>query len=120
MALDRARSTLTSVRRRGVSKRGPAWVPPAPRDRRSHVPDHPVVRHLSGPEQKTSRPPPQTLSRSHPSRPAPVPAAKTSEEWDFEHFVAFEKACGNADRIAERIEEARSYEPEQAPPEYVW
>ena len=34
--------------------------------------------------------------------------------------MAFEKLCGNADRIVERLEEARAYEPEEAQPEYVW
>ena len=34
--------------------------------------------------------------------------------------MAFETLCGNAERIAERIQEARSYEPEDPPPEYVW
>jgi hypothetical protein len=52
--------------------------------------------------------------------PAGGPAPKTSAEWAYEQFLAFETLCGNADRIAERIEEARTYEPEEASPEYLW
>jgi hypothetical protein len=54
------------------------------------------------------------------AEPAEGPAPKTPDEWAYEHFVAFEKLCGNADRIVERLEEARAYEPEEAQPEYVW
>lgn len=65
--------------------------------------------------------PPAPFVRAVPSEhPAPVPAPKTSDEWAYEHFLAFETLCGNGDRIAERVEEARAYEPEEAPPEYVW
>ena len=49
-----------------------------------------------------------------------MPAPKTSDEWAYEHFLAFEKLCGNGDRIAERIEEARAYEPENPLPDDVW
>jgi hypothetical protein len=64
---------------------------------------------------------PAPLPEPVPSEPpAPVPEPKTSDEWAYEQFVAFEKLCGNGDRITERIEEARTYEPEEAPPEYVW
>jgi hypothetical protein len=60
-------------------------------------------------------------SESVPSvAPAEGPAAKTEDEWAYEHFLAFEKLCGNANRIAERLEEARSYEPEDPLPDYVW
>lgn len=74
-------------------------------------------------------PQPRTeIASTHPANPEPVPSAapaegpapKTQDEWAYEHFLAFETLCGNADRIAERIEEARTYEPEQAPPVYVW
>jgi hypothetical protein len=52
-----------------------------------------------------------------PSEPPPrYPPPKTADEWAYEHFLAFEKLCGNGDRIAERLEEARSYEPEDPCP----
>jgi hypothetical protein len=49
-------------------------------------------------------------------RSAEGPAPKTSDEWAYEQFCAFEALCGNADRIAERLEEARSYEPKTLRP----
>jgi hypothetical protein len=70
---------------------------------------------------KTVSAPPAPFSQPVPSPgPAEGPAAKTSDEWAYEHFLAFEKLCGNADRIAERLEEARSYEPEDTLPDYFW
>ena len=51
--------------------------------------------------------------------PAERHAAKTKADFEREQLVAFETLCGNADRIAERIEEARAYEPDDTRPEYV-
>jgi hypothetical protein len=78
----------------------------------------PVAAAPHPPTERLPTPPP--IPEPVPSEPPQGPAAKTADEWAYEHFVAFEKLCGNGDRIAERLEEARAYEPEDPPPEYLW
>jgi hypothetical protein len=74
-------------------------------------------------ETQPSTPPQTPVPFSQPVRSfasARVAEGKTQDDWAYEAFVAFETLCGNAGRIAERIEEARSYEPEDPLPEHLW
>jgi hypothetical protein len=85
-------------------------------------PPLPEAKESCSVETPPSRPPQPAAPSAEPvlsAASADGPAARTQDEWAFEAFVAFETLCGNADRIAERIEEARAYEPDDTPPEYV-
>jgi len=122
------------TRQRQKARAG-ANTPPRPETSQSRLLDtHADEAQRTRAETVSGLAPPQTSVKTvltdseAPPKPEPVPsvapaegpAPKTPDEWAYEHFLAFEKLCGNADRIAERLEEARAYEPEEAPPEYLW
>jgi hypothetical protein len=108
------------ARQRQKAKQDSVTAPPAPDARSPVFLETPAAARLQPRAEIVPTPPAPFVQPVPSDPPAPVPAPKTSDEWGYEHFLAFETLCGNTDRIAERLEEARAYEPEEAPPEYVW
>lgn len=49
-----------------------------------------------------------------------VSGQKTEADFERERFEAFEILAGNGDRLSERLQEVRGYEPEAEPQSYLW
>lgn len=114
------RARYHDEQRQRQQQRASATAAAAPDARSPVFLETPVVAPPQ-PRAETGPTSPAPFSRPVPSEPsAQVPAPKTAEDFAIEQFKAFEVLAGNASRLAERIEEARSYEPEDPLPEYLW